>query len=94
MFIENLSLHDDVALICLAIKLLLVSLQKWEKGEENKTEEREPVKDNVTRQLLAKLTSKLQRLFHYQIQEYYQREPLLRELKVLNYLGQIYCTGL
>ena len=83
MLIERLSLRSDLELICLAIKLLFLSIQKWENGEERKAEERESVKDGAIRDLLSKLGRKLRENFDRKMQEYYERGPLLSELQVL-----------
>ena len=82
MFIERLLFRSDIALICLAIKLLFLSIQKWGDGKENKTQETESVKEDAVRQLQEKVGNKLRVVFNSQMQEYYHREPLLRELQV------------
>lgn len=82
MLIERLSLRKDLGIICLAIKLLFLNIQKWGNGGEDKPEEWESVKKDTTGQLLKKLENKLRGEFYYHMHEYYQREPLLRELQV------------
>lgn len=79
MFIANFSLRHEIELICVAIELLFLSIQKWGNGAENKPQEIESVKEDVTVQLLEKLGNKLREEFHQQMQE---REPLFRELQV------------
>lgn len=82
MFMERLSLQNDIVLICLAIKLLFLSIQKSGNGEGNKHQERQSVEEGATGQLLKKLEGTLRVQFHYQMQEYYYSESLLRELQV------------
>ena len=82
MFIERLTFRFDITLICLAIKLVFLSIQNWKNGEENKTQEVESVKESAIRQLQEKVGNKLRLDFYLQMQEYYQRESLLRELQV------------
>ena len=82
MFIERLSLPNDIVLICLAIKLLFLSFQKSGNGEENIHQERQSVEKGATGHLLKKLETALRVEFHYHMQEYYYNEPLLRELQV------------
>ena len=82
MLIERLSLRKNLVIICLAIKLFFLNIQKWGNGGEDKPEEWESVKKGTTGQLLKKLENKLRGEFCYHMHEYYQREPLLRELQV------------
>ena len=79
---ERASFRSDIALICLAIKLLFLSIQKWGDGKENKTQEIESVREDAVRQLQEKVGNKLRVTYNSQMQEYYYREPLLRELQV------------
>ena len=80
MVIERLSLRNDIVLICLTIKLLFLIIQKSGNGKENK--ETQSVEEVATDQLLKKLESKLQVEFYHRMQQYFQQEPLLRELQV------------
>lgn len=82
MFMERLSLRNDIGPICLAIKLLFLSIQKSGNGEENKQQERQSMVEGATGHLLKKLETALRVEFHCHMQEYYHSEPLLRELQV------------
>ena len=90
MFMERLSLRNDIVLICLAIKLLFLSIQKSGNGEGNKHQERHSVEEGATGQLLKKLESTLRVQFRYQMQEYYYSESLLKELQVRIELSYYY----
>ena len=88
--IEKIDFRDeDIMLICQAIKLLFLSVQMWrnatadsQSDEDGNAQETKSAREDVTRQLLGKLGSKLKRAFYFPMQEYYRKEPLLRELKV------------
>ena len=82
MLMERLSLRTDIVLICLAIKLLFLSIQKSGNGEENKHQEKQSVEKGATVHLLKKVETALRVQFHYHMQEYNHSEPLLKELQV------------
>ena len=79
---ERLSLRNDIVLICLAIKLLFLSIQKSGNGEGNKHEKRQSVENGATDQLLRNLEWKLGVQFHDRMEGYHERESLLTELQV------------
>ena len=85
---ENLSFRGDIDLICLAIKLVLSSIQHWQSvavdgettGKVNKTDA--SLKEGFIRKLSVKVVSKLKFVLDYYMPDDYQSDALTRELKV------------
>lgn len=88
--LENFPFRDGIDLICLAIKLLFSSIHQWYSGttdsqtddKENKTEERETLKNDCVRQLSKKVASKLKNELQYEMPDYYKNDALVKEFEV------------
>lgn len=88
--LDKLNFQDDIDLMCLAIKLLFSSIQRWQSDaivsqtndEENKTDEREYLKEDCIRKLSEKLVSKLKGALLSDMPDHYRRDALSRELEV------------
>lgn len=85
---ENLSFRGDIDLICLAIKLLLSSIQHWQSvagdsetaDKVNKTNA--SLKEGFIRKFSVKVVSKLKYVLDYYMPDDYHSDALTRELKV------------
>lgn len=90
--LESFSFQDGIDLICLAVKLLFVSIHQWLSGtlecsqtddEGNKTDQRESLKKDCIQTLAKKVESKLKNELQHEMPSYYKSDALSREFKVL-----------
>ena len=85
--LDGLYFQDGIDLICLAIKLLFLSVQQWQNSAvdsqtDDKAQGKRSLKESCIHQLLKKLGSKLKKELHHEMPDYYKSEALSRELKV------------
>ena len=82
MFTEKNSFRHHTELICLSIKLFLISIRKWEIDQEKITEETERQAKCAIDQLLEELQLKVANEFRWEIAYHNQGERLTKQLQV------------
>ncbi|XP_068759451.1 E3 ubiquitin-protein ligase rnf213-alpha-like isoform X4 [Montipora capricornis] len=82
MLTEKNSFRDHTELICLSIKLFLISIHKWEIDQEKITEETERQTEFAIGQLLQKLQLKFAHEFRWEISYHIQGQRLTKQLQV------------
>ena len=88
--LDNLNFHEDIDLMCLAIKLLFSSIQQRQNyaidsqtnDEKNTTDGREDLMEECIRKLSEKVASKIKRALSPEMPDYYRSDSLSRELEV------------
>jgi len=86
--LENLTIGDDIDLICLAIKLLFSSIQQWHHGpvdgenDDKVNKSDASLEKDCVRKLSEKLIRKLKRILYSNMPDNYQSDALKKELQV------------